>query len=113
MSILQRIGEHVFEARTRWLWLDDFLDLLWSGPCYHVDVLCPPDEQADVLPYANWLRGQGDWSLRLVPEPAVRPMDMVMLAYRGSGLFRWGKWIEYTVMERSGAPFNPESTMEA
>jgi hypothetical protein len=40
-------------------------------------------------------------------------MDMVLLNHRGSALFRWGNRIDYTVMERSGAPFNPESIMEA
>jgi len=113
MSLKQRVSEHVFDLRTRSEFFDDLLDLLWSGKAYHVDVLCPPDEQSEVIDYANWLREQGDWTLRLVPEPAVEPMDMVLLAHRGSGLFRWGNWIEYTVMERSGAPFNPELTMEA
>ena len=112
-TLKQCISEHIFELRTRWLWLDDLLDLLYSGRTFHVDLLCPPDEQDQVIDYANWLRRQGPWSLRLVPEPVVQPMDMVMLAHRGSGLFRWGDWVEYTVMERSGAPFNPESIMEA
>lgn len=113
MSILQRIGEHVYEARVRWEWLDDLIDLLWSGRCYHVDVICPPDEQSDLIEYANWLRGQGPWSLRLVTESELKPLDLVLLAHRGSGLLRWGSWIECTVMERSGAPFDPELTMEA
>ena len=112
-TLKQRIADCIFDLRTRWLWLDDLLDLLWDGKAYHVDVLCPPDEQPEVLPYANWLRQQGDWTLRLVPEPAIEPMDMVLLNHRGSALFRWGNRIDYTVMERSGAPFNPESIMEA
>ena len=112
-ALKQRLADYIFDLRTRSEWFDDLLDLLWYGRAYHVDVLCPPDEQSDCLPYANWLRQQGSWTLRLVPEPAIEPMDLVLLSHRGPALFRWGKRVEYLVMERSGAPFDPDLTVEA
>ena len=64
------LADMIFELRVRWLWFDDLVDLVWSGKCWHVDVVAPLSRQDELLDYCNVLRreGKGEWTVRFVGD---------------------------------------------
>ena len=109
---MKKLSDLVWDLRTRWEWFDDLVDLLWSGRCYHVDIVACGGDQSGLLDYCNWLREQGPWTLRFVADDRVPSGIFLSLNHRGSGLFRWGDWVELVEFGRTGEPFDPGEILD-
>ena len=97
------LADLIFDLRVRWSWFDDLVDFVWDGKCWHVDVCAPLDRQGEFLEYCNLLRreGEGQWTVRFVGKDWMPDDLMVLRAHRGSGLLRWGDWIDSTYLGRN------------
>ena len=110
---VKKLSELLFDLRVRWEFFDDLVDFLWSGRCYHCDIVaCSADEQL-LADYCDWLREQGPWTLSFVADERVSSGQFWSLNYRGAGLFRWGSWVETVQFERTGYSFEPVVDLEA
>ena len=110
---MKYLSDLVFELRTRFEWFDDLVDFLWAGRAYHCDIVACTADHSELIDYCNWLREQGDWTLRLVADDSVPSGRFWSLNHRGSGLFRWGNWVEVVQFERTGYSFEPVVDLEA
>ena len=112
MSLLRSLSIWTLNLRTSAEWIDDLADVLLFGKCHHVDLVVPHGESGEFLEFANWLRGQGPWTLAVRERHVVQEGQFVYLAHRGPSLLHWFDWVEVVHMERTGEPFD-DSEMEA
>ena len=110
---MKYLSDLIFDLRVRFEWFDDLVDLLWSGKCYHCDIVACSADRADLADYCEWLSEQGPWTVQFVADDRVPPGEFVSLNHRGSGLLRIGHWVEVMFFARTGADFDPEIVLEA
>lgn len=74
-----------------WNWTDDLADLLWRGKCSHCMVAVNPDfeDMEAVLDLAQYLRGEGPWTVSVKQYDFVESNEIQLIQVRGWGLFKW------------------------